>query len=378
MLKIYYQHDQKTILMKNNVIIFMPSIDGGGVEKNLFLVSNFLSKKVKSLKVITISKQFKKKFDKSVQLITLKNNIWNKLPRRFKYFLSIILLISEILKNRNIVVLSFQANIYCILICKIFSVKVVSRSNSAPIGWSQNFLKKSIFSIGLKLADKILVNSMEFKEDLKKEFNVNAICIYNPLNVEEILKNSKKKSIKIFSANKKLKIINIGRFAEQKDQFTLLKSLTYLKGIIEFEACIVGEGKLKNKLEEYIEKNNLKKKVKILNWMKNPFPLIKQADLFILSSKFEGLPNVLLESLVLKKFIISSNCRTGPKEILLNGKGGLLFKVGDYVELAKKIEYYYKNKNKCNNMMINSYKSLKRFDYKNNLNKYSKLLESLF
>ena len=103
--------------------------------------------------------------------------------------------------------------------------------------------------------------------------------------------------------------------------------------------------------------------------MKNPFPLIKQADLFILSSKFEGLPNVLLESLVLKKFIISSNCRTGPKEILLNGKGGLLFKVGDYVELAKKIEYYYKNKNKCNNMMINSYKSLKRFDYKNNLNK---------
>ena len=251
--------------MKNNVIIFMPSIDGGGVEKNLFLVSNFLSKKVKSLKVITISKQFKKKFDKSVQLITLKNNIWNKLPRRFKYFLSIILLISEILKNRNIVVLSFQANIYCILICKIFSVKVVSRSNSAPIGWSQNFLKKSIFSIGLKLADKILVNSMEFKEDLKKEFNVNAICIYNPLNVEEILKNSKKKSIKIFSANKKLKIINIGRFAEQKDQFTLLKSLTYLKGIIEFEACIVGEGKLKNKLEEYIEKNNLKKKVKKLN-----------------------------------------------------------------------------------------------------------------
>ena len=55
--------------------------------------------------------------------------------------------------------------------------------------------------------------------------------------------------------------------------------------------------------------------------MKNPFPLIKQADLFILSSKFEGLPNVLLESLVLKKFIISSNCRTGPKEILLNVRG---------------------------------------------------------
>ena len=118
----------------------MPSIDGGGVEKNLFIVSNYLSSKVKTLKVLTISKKFRKKFNKSVQLITLKNSIWDKFPRRFKYFLSIILLIKEILKNKNIVVLSFQANIYCILICKLFSIKVISRSNSAPIGcyfWSK-------------------------------------------------------------------------------------------------------------------------------------------------------------------------------------------------------------------------------------------------
>ena len=68
---------------------------------------------------------------------------------------------------------------------------------------------------------------------------------------------------------------------------------------------------------------------------------MKQTNLFVLSSKFEGLPNVLLESLVLKKFIISSDCRTGPKEILLNGKGGLLFKVGDYKMLEKRIKYFF-------------------------------------
>ena len=50
-----------------------------------------------------------------------------------------------------------------------------------------------------------------------------------------------------------------------------------------------------------------------MNFAKNPFTLIKQADLFILSSKYEGLPNVLLEALVLKKFIISSDCPTGRK-----------------------------------------------------------------
>ena len=99
--------------------------------------------------------------------------------------------------------------------------------------------------------------------------------------------------------------------------------------------------------------------------------------MFILSSKYEGLPNVLLEALVLKKFVISSDCSTGPNEILLNGKGGLLFKVGDYKALSKKIIYYYQNKNQCNKLLNNSVKELKRFDYIKNLNKYLLLVKSL-
>ena len=85
----------------------------------------------------------------------------------------------------------------------------------------------------------------------------------------------------------------------------------------------------------------IKSFVKIYNFVDNPYPLIKQADIFVLSSAYEGLPNVLLEALTLNKFIISSNCPTGPKEILLNGKGGLLFKVGNYKQLANKIIYYF-------------------------------------
>ncbi len=354
----------------------MPSIEGGGVEKNLFLVSNYLAKKIKSLKVITISKKYKKKFNNSVKLITFKSNLWDNLSRRVKYFLSIILLINEIFKNKNIVVMSFQANIYCILICKLFSIEIISRSNSAPIGWSQNFLKKKIFEVGLKLADKILVNSIEFKKDLKKEFNIDAICIYNPLNRDEILDKSKKKSAKIFKSNKKLRILNVGRFTDQKDQITLLKSLNNLKDDIKFEACIVGKGKLRKKLEKYIETHKLEKHIKIHNYFDNPYPLMKQANLFVLSSKFEGLPNVLLESLVLKKFVISSDCRTGPKEILLNGKGGLLFKVGDYRMLEKRIKYFFLNRKKCQKMMMNSYKSLKRFSYNKNLKMYLELFKS--
>ena len=111
----------------------------------------------------------------------------------------------------------------------------------------QNFFKKKIFGIGLKLADKIIVNSIEFKRDLKKEFNVNATCIYNPLNKNEILTKSKKKSARIFKSKDTLRILNIGRFNDQKDKLTLLKSLTNLKNDFGFEACVVGRGKLKKR-----------------------------------------------------------------------------------------------------------------------------------
>ena len=139
--------------------------------------------------------------------------------------IAIFLLIKEIIKDKNTIVFSFQANIYCILICKLFSVKVIARSNTAPIGWSRNILKRYIFKKVLNLSDQVMVNSIQFKNDLKKQLNVNSKCIYNPLNRKEIIKKSKQKSKKIFSSSKKLKILNIGRFTEQKDQLTFLKSL---------------------------------------------------------------------------------------------------------------------------------------------------------
>ena len=362
--------------MKNKIILFMPSIEGGGVEKNFFLVCNYLVHKVDSLKVITISKKFKKKFDKSVILITPSSSIWDNFGRRFKYLIGLLLLIKEIIKDKNTILFSFQANIYCILICKLFSIKVITRSNTAPIGWSKNPIKRLIFRIGLRLSDKVMVNSIQFQKILKKDLNVNSECIYNPLNKKEIIKKSNRNSKKIFNSKSKLKILNIGRFTDQKDQLTLLKSLNYIKDKIEFEACLVGRGVLKQKLEKYILDNKLNHFVKILNFTDNPYPLIKQSNLFILSSKYEGLPNVLLEALVLKKFIISSSCETGPKEILLNGNGGLLFKVGNYKELAEKIVFYTYNRQKCKKLLNNSYKSLNRFDYNVNLLKYFKLINN--
>ena len=86
------------------------------------------------------------------------------------------------------------------------------------------------------------------------------------------------------------------------------------------------------------------KKVKMVSYKNNPYPYIKQSNILVLSSLHEGLPNVLIESAVLKTFVISSNCETGPKEILLNGKAGALFEVSNSKHLANKILYFKKEK----------------------------------
>ena len=356
-------------MKQKELIIFLPTIEGYGVEKNAFLISNYLANKI-DVSLITVSKKYKNKFNKNIKLILPKLDFWDKLGRKTKYLICLFLLFKKAFIKKDLLVFCFQANIYCIILCKILNIKIIARSNSSPSGWANNFLKSFIFRMVLGKADLILVNSLEFKRQLKNRFNVKAKCIYNPLNVKEIKKKSKINSLKIFNTKKVLKIINIGRFVYQKDHITILKALKFIEKKVEFEAAIVGSGFLKNDLINYTKKNKMSKKVKFINFTSNVYPLIKQADIFILSSIFEGLPNVLLEATTLKKFIISSNCPTGPKEILLNGKGGLLFKIGDYKELGEKIIYYLNNKKKCKLMLNNSIMNLDRFDENLNLKKH--------
>ena len=358
--------------MKNKyLVIFIPSIEGGGVEKNLFIIANYLSSIDNKIKLITASEGFDQKF-KNIDIIKPKLNFLKNTSRKLKYLICILELLKVILSGKEITVFSFQANLYCIILCKIFKKKIVIRSNSSPSGWSKNSLKKVIFKYLLGLADKVIVNSLDFKKQFKILFNINAKCIYNPLNRSEILKYSKEYvRLPFYQKNKEsLKIITIGRFTDQKDHLTLLKSLNEIKDKIDFKLLIIGRGINKHKMINYIKKNNLKNNVKILPFQNNPFKYLRISDLFILTSKFEGLPNVLLEAAVLKKFIISTNCPTGPREILQDGKGGFLFTIGDYKSLSQKILDYHQNKKKLKSKINHNYKNLVRFDSNKNLQKY--------
>ncbi len=362
--------------MEKKLIIFIPSIEDGGVEKNLFIISNYLTKKINHVELITCNTDKRWEFNKKIKIIGPQNSFWFNKSRYLKYFLCLTLLVTRILfHKKKILVLAFQANIYAILIAKIFNVKIITRSNSSPTGWSRSYIKNLLFKFLLKKADSIIVNSIQFKKEFYKKFKIQTQCIYNPFD-KKIINKIIKKKIKInFFKKKDLKLISVGRLTDQKDHMTLLRAFMLINVNLNPKLIIIGKGAEYHKLKSYIQKNYLTARIKLFGYTKNPFPIIKASDIVVLTSKFEGLPNILLEAQYLKKYIISTDCPTGPKEILMNGEYGTLINVGDYKNLADQINLYYKNKKSLKKKINKGYKNLNRFDYDLNCQKYSDLIE---
>lgn len=128
--------------------------------------------------------------------------------------------------------------------------------------------------------------------------------------------------------------VTIGRLVAQKDQATLLHALALLRRQIPARLMILGDGPERATLERLSSKLELSDAVEFSGFVANPFPFVSAATAFVLSSAWEGLPTVLIEALALGTPIVSTDCPSGPREILQDGRLGLLVPVGDPESLA--------------------------------------------
>ena len=122
-------------------------------------------------------------------------------------------------------------------------------------------------------------------------------------------------------------IINVGRFRKQKNQILLIRAFhKFLKKNKNFKLVLVGDGILKKKIENEISNLNLNKNVILKGWVNNPLKYIRKSKLFVLTSLYEGLGNVLIDAVNHDVPCISTSCKSGLQEILLDGKGGYILK----------------------------------------------------
>ena len=115
-------------MSQKKIIVFMPSIEGGGVEKNFFIITNYLSTKFNDVSVISLSNHCRSHLDNKIKIITTSSQYINFLSRRLKFIVSLMFLFKEIINNKNVTVFCFQGIAYCTILCRLLSAKIVIRS----------------------------------------------------------------------------------------------------------------------------------------------------------------------------------------------------------------------------------------------------------
>jgi len=164
-----------------------------------------------------------------------------------------------------------------------------------------------------------MAKSLSLRSGLKD----NILTLYNPIGEDEVILKSKQPILTHLKNPYFIQVARLDKIKRHEDLINIYSKLVKLG--IEENLYILGDGEEKENLSKLIKKLNLENRCLLLGEIKNPYPYIKNAKLFLHTSEREGLPTVLLESLFLNVPVIAIDCPTGPREILNNGKcGGLI------------------------------------------------------
>jgi len=140
-----------------------------------------------------------------------------------------------------------------------------------------------------------------------------------------------------FTQKSKPVILGMGRLGSQKNFEYLIRAFSLVREKLDSRLIILGEGRRRNRLERLIKNLGLSESVQLPGFVPNPYPFLANADIFVLSSLWEGSPNALVEALALGTPVVSTDCESGPREILKGGRFGELVPLGDVGELAAAI-----------------------------------------
>lgn len=246
------------------------------------------------------------------------------------------------------------------------------------IGWNHYSLeakkgkKRERFRKRLAKYDKLVVICDEMKKEMGEvypEFIAKTERIYNPMDVEKIRELGMNKT-DLSKEEKELintpYMVAVSRLVKGKGREDLIEIYSQLKnrGIKE-KLYILGEGPEYDNLKKLIDEKKLEKDIFLLGQKNNPYVWMREAKLFLHTSYGEGLPTVMIESMINGCCIVAYDCPTGPKEILENGTYGILVKTGDKDNFEKNVYELLKDEKKLEVFKIKFKEQIEKFEKKN-------------
>jgi len=352
------------------IVFFHPYFSDGGVERTNIGLSKELIKKGYEVSFVTInpSDHFIDEVHKlGIEFVVLPaKTTFASQPALVKWLRS---------KNKavdSVVVISCQyyVNILCLLFRPFWGQNVrhilSERNHLDEFKINQHGLKQKLIRwlvpVLYRYAEKVIANSAELAGDLEKITGRDVSVIYNPTLNSRLLKLAEEPVTEgWFEGAKHPIILAAGRLSPQKDFATLIRAFAKLRETHEASLVILGDGAEKVHLNELIKSHNVQSSVIMPGFVENPYKFMKSADLFVLSSVYEGLPNVLIEALAIGTNVVSTACKSGPAEVLNKGAFGQMVPVGDYQSMSAAMKWAIENSIEASEMTKKSAQSLKKY-----------------
>lgn len=365
-----------------HIALFIPSLNGGGAERVMISLAKEFSRRgfKVDLVVSTTTGPYLKEVPDAVNLKNLDCS---------RVLFSVLKLAQYMRKERPHVLMSTMnhANVVAIIsgLISFSPVKVIVREANTvttALKASSKLADKVILRL-LKVlyprAANIICPSHGIAADLEFQLNIpkdKLKVIYNPLDIKHVSLLAAEKSPHPWIEAGENIILGVGRLAKQKDFDTLIEAFSIVKDCsdVPVKLVILGEGEDRDKLQNHIDRLGLKDCTDLPGFVENPYPFIKHSRCYVLSSLWEGLPNVLIQALALGTPAVATDCPSGPVEILESGKWGELVAMSQPEEMAHAILRVL-GKAENNNSLVKNY-CLEKFGLERIADEYLDVLGS--
>lgn len=362
------------------VSLFLPSLRGGGAERVMLTLGEALTKEgyLVDLVLAQVEGSYLREIPKKIQIVDLKS------PR---ILLSFPALIGYLRQKRPKAIISAMnhANLIALLakrFAKVETKVVVTVHNCLSLESQESpSIKTKVIPFFINSfypwADAIVAVSKGVADDLAKttSFPRQLIeVIYNPVVTPKLLTKAQEPvNHPWFNTGELPVILGVGRLTKQKDFSTLIKAFAIVKQNLAARLVILGEGEERSILQGLVEEFKLEKVVNMPGFVDNPYAYMSKAAVMVLSSAWEGFGMVIAEAMACGTPVVSTNCQSGPAEILEDGKYGKLVEVGDVEDLAQAILNTVKHPLDVNSLQTRAL----TFSVENSVNQYLYLLNKI-
>ncbi|NTQ65431.1 glycosyltransferase family 4 protein [Enterococcus faecium] len=325
------------------ITFFIGGLSGGGAERVICNLANYLSEKDNECVILTMSEE--ESTYELLENIKVKSLLANRERKNFILDnVKRLVRLKKYMKNTNVdiyIVFLPITIIMMLLLKKSSNARIIASERGNPKRYS--WVVQRMLKVLAKRADKWVfqtTDAMDWYKNVISEFEI----IPNAINKEFVCSR--------YEGERRKVIIGAGRLSEQKNFSLLIQAFSDVADYIpDYSLEIYGEGNKRKELEQLVKKCGIEKKVKMPGYVKSLGETIKDASLFVLSSNYEGMPNSLMEAMALGIPCISTDCPVGgPRYLIKDNVNGCLVPVGDKERLANAILSLLSDKEKSSQM----------------------------